>query len=179
MNYSLPGSIGFSRQEYWSCHSLLQGIFPTQGLNLGLPHCRQILYHLSHQGRLVIAILKPYRKRKPKNQDYKRGERDEKKIKQKLQAVWVLICTSWMWVGQQVSWQLKGQCGSFCSGIDHSSISKKISAVYGCFGKPGEGRCQVQVIGNLCVWWRAAGVPSYEAPLYLGQVCTSDFRISH
>ena len=30
-----------------SC-SLLQGIFPTQGLNPGLPHCRQILYHLSH-----------------------------------------------------------------------------------------------------------------------------------
>jgi len=32
------------------CHALLQGIFPTQGLNSGLPHCRQILYHLSHQG---------------------------------------------------------------------------------------------------------------------------------
>ena len=32
------------------CHSLLQGIFPTQGLNPGLPHCRQILYHQSHQG---------------------------------------------------------------------------------------------------------------------------------
>ena len=30
--------------------SLLQGIFPTQGLNPGLPHCRRILYHLSHQG---------------------------------------------------------------------------------------------------------------------------------
>ena len=30
--------------------SLLQGIFPTQGLNPGLPHCRQTLYHLSHQG---------------------------------------------------------------------------------------------------------------------------------
>ena len=30
---------------------LLQGIFPTQGLNLGLPHCRQTLYPLSHQGR--------------------------------------------------------------------------------------------------------------------------------
>ena len=28
------------------CRSLLQGIFPTQGLNLGLPHWRQILYHL-------------------------------------------------------------------------------------------------------------------------------------
>ena len=31
--------------------SLLQGIFPTQGLNPGLPHCRWILYHLSQQGR--------------------------------------------------------------------------------------------------------------------------------
>ena len=31
--------------------SLLQGIFPTQGWNPGLPHCKQILYHLSHQGR--------------------------------------------------------------------------------------------------------------------------------
>ena len=28
-----------------SCHFLLQGIFPTQGSNLGLLHCRQILYH--------------------------------------------------------------------------------------------------------------------------------------
>ena len=31
--------------------SLLQGIFPTQGLNPGLPHCRWILYQLSHEGR--------------------------------------------------------------------------------------------------------------------------------
>ena len=32
------------------CHSLLQGIFPTQRSNLGLLHCRQILYPLNHQG---------------------------------------------------------------------------------------------------------------------------------
>ena len=30
------------------CHALLQGIFLTQGSNPGLPHCRQILYQLSH-----------------------------------------------------------------------------------------------------------------------------------
>ena len=30
--------------------SLLQGIFPTQGLNPGLPHCRHVLYQLSHRG---------------------------------------------------------------------------------------------------------------------------------
>ena len=33
------------------CHFLLQGIFPTQGSNLGLLHCRQILYQLSPQGK--------------------------------------------------------------------------------------------------------------------------------
>ena len=38
-------------------HSLLQGIFPTQGLNLGLPHCRQILYCLSHQGSSPKKVL--------------------------------------------------------------------------------------------------------------------------
>ena len=32
------------------CNSILQGIFLTQGLNLSLLHCRQILYLLSHQG---------------------------------------------------------------------------------------------------------------------------------
>ena len=36
-----------------SCHALLHGIFPTQGSNPGLPHCRQILYHLSHQEKLL------------------------------------------------------------------------------------------------------------------------------
>ena len=30
--------------------SLPQGTFPTQGSNPGLPHCRQILYQLSHHG---------------------------------------------------------------------------------------------------------------------------------
>ena len=36
------------------CHVPLQGIFPTQGSNLSLPHCRQILYHLSHQESPII-----------------------------------------------------------------------------------------------------------------------------
>ena len=40
----------FPRQEYCvGCRSLLQGIFPTQGLNPGLSNCRCILYRLSHQ----------------------------------------------------------------------------------------------------------------------------------
>ena len=43
----------FFMPEYWSGSlSLLQGIFPTQGWNPGLPHCRRILYQLSHKGSL-------------------------------------------------------------------------------------------------------------------------------
>ena len=44
------------------CHILLQGIFPTQGLNLGLTHYRWILYHLSHQGspRILEWVAKPF-----------------------------------------------------------------------------------------------------------------------
>ena len=40
--------------------SLLQGIFPTQRLNPGFPHCRQILYHLSHQGSPKILEWAAY-----------------------------------------------------------------------------------------------------------------------
>ena len=39
------------------CHFFLQEIFPTQGLNPGLPHCRQTLYHLSHQGSPIRTLL--------------------------------------------------------------------------------------------------------------------------
>ena len=39
------------------CHSLLQGTFPSQGLNLGLLHCRQILYYLSRQGSLLKSLV--------------------------------------------------------------------------------------------------------------------------
>ena len=54
LDYNLPGSSvhGDSpgKNTGVGCHTLLQGIFPTQGLNPCLPHCRWILYHLSHQG---------------------------------------------------------------------------------------------------------------------------------
>ena len=43
----------FSRQEYWT-HSLLQGIFLTQRSKPGLLHCRETLYHLSHQGSPLL-----------------------------------------------------------------------------------------------------------------------------
>ena len=38
-------------------HSLFQGIFPTQGLNLALLHCRKILYNLSQPGKYMILMI--------------------------------------------------------------------------------------------------------------------------
>ena len=44
---------------------LLQGIFPTQESNSGLPHCRQILYQLSQKGgpRILEWVAYPYSSR--------------------------------------------------------------------------------------------------------------------
>ena len=57
--------------EVGSC-SLLQGIFPTQGSNPGLPHCRQILYQLSHKEspRILEWVAYPFSNRsfQPRNQ---------------------------------------------------------------------------------------------------------------
>ena len=90
VDYSLPGSsvhgifqakvlewgaIAFSDGPYspWNSLrqntgvgslSLLQGIFPTQGSNPGLLHCRQILYQLSHKGTPRKLKWKKKRKRK-------------------------------------------------------------------------------------------------------------------
>ena len=43
-------------------HSLLQGIFPTQGSSPGLPYCRQILHQLSHRGspRILEWVVCPF-----------------------------------------------------------------------------------------------------------------------
>ena len=45
--------------------SLLQGIFPTQGSNPGLPHCWWILYQLSHKGspRILEWVAYPFSSR--------------------------------------------------------------------------------------------------------------------
>ena len=53
IDYSPPSSsvhgILQARILEWVAISSSRGIFPTQGSNPGLLHCRQILYHLSHQ----------------------------------------------------------------------------------------------------------------------------------
>ena len=55
MDCSLLGSSVHGKNTGVGCHFLLRGIFPTQGSNPALLHCRQILYHLSHQGSLTTS----------------------------------------------------------------------------------------------------------------------------
>ena len=46
----------------WVAFPFCRGIFPTQGLNSGLLHCRQILYQLSHKGspRILEWVAYPF-----------------------------------------------------------------------------------------------------------------------
>ena len=57
---SLPGSsvhgIFLAIVLEWIAISFSRGIFPTQGSNPGLPHCRQTLYSLSHQGSPITRL---------------------------------------------------------------------------------------------------------------------------
>ena len=52
-----PLSMVFSKQEYWSCHFLLHGIFPTQGSNPCLMHWQVDSLPLSHQGSLLVTTV--------------------------------------------------------------------------------------------------------------------------
>ena len=68
MDCSLPGSsvdgVSPGKNTGVGCHFLHQGIFPMQGSNLDLPHCRQTLYPLSHQGcsgeRIHLSMQKTW-----------------------------------------------------------------------------------------------------------------------
>ena len=61
MDYTIPEILQVRILE-WVAIPLLQGIFPTQRLNLGLPQCRQILYLLNHKGssRILEWVAYPF-----------------------------------------------------------------------------------------------------------------------
>ena len=64
--HQAPLSTGFSSQEYWSGLPFPSpGDLPGPGIEPGLHHCRQILYHLSHQGSplrfpIIWPLLDPW-----------------------------------------------------------------------------------------------------------------------
>ena len=59
-DFTFPFHFHPSKNTGVGCYFLLQGIFLTQGSNPGLLHCRQTLYHLSHQGRPRVVVGELY-----------------------------------------------------------------------------------------------------------------------
>ena len=64
------------------CHALFQGIFPTQGLNLRLLHCRWVLYPLGHLGNPNPT---------PKNPNSNRAPKDPNKRESLLKGGWISL----------------------------------------------------------------------------------------
>ena len=101
MDSSLPGSSvhGDSpgKNTGVGCHSLLRRIFPTQGSNPGLRHCRWLLYCLSNQGNPYIHIHKFIYERKKKKEGRKEKGKKEKELKKKKDSDHFPLCqiTSW------------------------------------------------------------------------------------
>ena len=80
-------SMEFSRQQYWSALSCpLQGMLPTQGLNLGLLNCRWTLYYLRHQGSPLAIQISPSEK-------------------------YILIQFAWFLTGLFIFWGFSGSSG--------------------------------------------------------------------
>ena len=79
------------------CHFLLQEIFPSQGSNPGLPHCRGILYHLSHQGSPGYKVTCQTMPHVLQNENLKKGQLGTPLVVQ-----WLIICPpmqgTWVWI---------------------------------------------------------------------------------
>ena len=96
-----------SKSTVVGCYFLLQGIFPTQGSNPGLPHCRQTLYHLSHQGspRILEWVAIPFSRRSSQPRDWTWVSH----IVGRRFTVWA---TSWTWLTHAAEFLASGMAGS-------------------------------------------------------------------
>ena len=72
--------------------SLLQEIFPTQGSNSGLPHCRWILYQLSHKGSPRILAWVAYAFSSGSSRPGNQTERIQQLGRLKCSSVYVYVC---------------------------------------------------------------------------------------
>ena len=125
--------------------SLLQGIFPTQGSNSGLPHCRWILYQLSHQGspKILEWVAYPFSSRSARPRNRTQGspalQADslpaEPRGKPKNIGVGSLSLLQWIFFPQEMNWGLLHGRQIFTSWAirearEYSEILIKLSIIF-------------------------------------------------
>ena len=110
MDCTLPGSSVHGESPVKNtgvdCHALLQRIFPTQGLNSGLLHCRWILCQLSYQGspHLCLPYIKYYKRKSDEVYQYM-----------------ITVFNCWQWVCQ---------CSGDCEGFSHYTLCLSVLLQY-------------------------------------------------
>ena len=140
------------------CHFLLQGISLTQGSNLGLPHCRQTLYHVNHrQMGAQISALPPdgWTYLFPWNFSF-------------------LIC--YMNVVAAAAAKLLQSCPTLCDPIDGSPPGSAIPGIlqartpeWVAISFSNARKWKVKVKSLSCVWFLATPwIAAYQAPLSMG-----------
>ena len=116
------------------CHALLQGIFPTQRSNSGLPYHRWILYHLSHQGnpRILEWVAYPFSRGNFPTQESNQG---------------LLHCR---WIYYQLSYpESPGQMNSRTPYDPQTNCNMQLTLIQGC--------CKLSWIVILFLWGGKAG----------------------
>jgi len=102
--HQAPPSRGFSKSTGVGCHFLFQRIFPTQGSNPGLPHCRQTLYRLSRQGSSSLTTKNMH------STAHGSGCRDPFRFLNQFSSSCLVLALLCRWVGQvsfsRFVWQL-------------------------------------------------------------------------
>ena len=133
------------------CHSLLQRIFPTQGSNPGLQHCRQILYCLSYQNLPSSAKLS-------------QSLNDSRW--HSLLRPWHLLRLPWFHIPRAQPWGVQRSCRARCQGTPqfrdpYSSWpdSKAMAPpVYNHWSPPSWTQASVFHVGQTSAWLSHPGV---------------------
>ena len=90
-------------------HSLLQGIFLTQGSNPGLLHCRQILYHLSYQGSHANTEFTMFKAKNPKTSTHQETTSELTWSSMSYRELWDSLRATWHWKAEKKdAWRVNG-----------------------------------------------------------------------
>ena len=98
VDYSPPGSSVHEnspdKNTRMGCQALLQGIFPTQGLNPGLLHCRQFLYYLSYEESPTILEWVAFFF--SRGSSYLKNQTEISFIASEFLTSWLVFCKCWI-----------------------------------------------------------------------------------